>query len=625
MGKNDIFTKYPELQTVSLKTDDGKRGIKSFVLRTNPLSERLTDGVLKYYDKYAYHFNEKSIRSKQKIDLHSLFINKDATLFVEIGFGNGESFVKMAENNKDKNFFGFDVYLNGFAECLTSIGEKSLTNAMVMRCDAKEFLMCSVHDESLDGVNIFFPDPWPKKKHHKRRLINNDFVELLALKLKKNGIIHFATDIEDYAEEALSIFKNNPSLTNMFQDYSPSPYGREHSPFEQKGLLGNRTISDIVFIKKWLCLIIKPMQDNTIVTVDFGSSNIRLCVGELTGGELRVIGVFERAMKGVKNGMIENFDEALKCVKALFNEVNFTLYFYPRQVHLGLDLGVFKQVDELNNIIKNISPVNINILLSSLTVKKEYALFQRYIDLFGTAGVKIVKFYPFPIVSIPVLTEYDDRMNGIVVIDIGENMTSVVSMLNNKITMIESVPYGGADITNDIAEILQKNRTFAKAIKEEYGSAYSINIDNTSSIALMQDNSNIAFSKKEFSKIIESRMNEIFTALKNAIYSVPRIGSYSQGVLLLGGSALLLGMTHLADAIFLLPSHIGFPEALNGLSREYINPSFANVLGLLKIASGIFDDKQSNATKQKNGIISFFNGNWGWIHNENRWKSKCSK
>ena len=246
LSKAEVFNKFKELENVSLKSKDGKRGIKSFVLRTNPLSKRLTKGILDYYNDYAFPYNSDDYN---KINLSNLFVNPEKCLVVEIGFGNGESFVKMAENDNEANYFGLDVYFEGFAECLTSIGEKKLKNAKVMRADAKEVLTYKVIDESVDCFNIFFPDPWPKKKHHKRRLINTEFTGLLIKKLKHNGIIHFATDIEDYADEVLTIFSSYENLRNLFEKYSPTSYGREHTNFEQKGIDAGRTIRDIVFIK----------------------------------------------------------------------------------------------------------------------------------------------------------------------------------------------------------------------------------------------------------------------------------------------------------------------------------------------------------------------------------------
>lgn len=250
MSKKEVFEKYKELEDVSIQNEDGRRGIKSFVLRTNPLSLRLTNGILNYYESYAIRYNQDDIKGKKPIDLKAHFKNKNLPLSVEIGFGNGESFVKTAEKHKDINYFGFEVYLTGFAECLTSIGDLKLENATLMRADAKEVLLNSVMDESVDAFNIFFPDPWPKKKHHKRRLMSADFIALLTEKLKVGGSIHFATDIEDYAEETLINLSGNKALQNKFESFAPRAYNRESTAFERKGVLKGNKIFDLFFIKK---------------------------------------------------------------------------------------------------------------------------------------------------------------------------------------------------------------------------------------------------------------------------------------------------------------------------------------------------------------------------------------
>lgn len=248
MSKDILFSTFPELKNVSF-SKDGKREVQSFVLRTNPLSSTLTNNVIKYYKDFAHPYNVSAIENNEKIDFKSLFQNDNDKIVIEIGFGNGASFVETAKKNKEINYFGFEVYLNGWAECLTSIGEANIKNAKVMRSDVHPILEHCVNDNSIDGFNIYFPDPWPKKKHHKRRLINDSFTSLLTSKLKIGGFVHFATDIEDYANEALLVFENNPCLKNKYEAFAPSSLDREHSTFEQKAIMEGRRIFDIYFVK----------------------------------------------------------------------------------------------------------------------------------------------------------------------------------------------------------------------------------------------------------------------------------------------------------------------------------------------------------------------------------------
>lgn len=248
MSKDILFSTYPELKNVSF-SKDGRKEVQSFVLRTNPLSSTLTNSVIRYYKGFAIPYDRSLVDEKRKLDFDAIFHNENTKIVIEIGFGNGASFVKMAEKNSSTNYLGFEVYLNGFAECLSSIGEKNLQNARVMRADVIPVLENSIEPNSIDGFNIFFPDPWPKKRHHKRRLMNASFVSLIVPLLKKGGFIHFATDIEDYAASSLECLSKNDALKNEYDGYALSSLDRENSTFEQKAILDGRWIYDLFFKK----------------------------------------------------------------------------------------------------------------------------------------------------------------------------------------------------------------------------------------------------------------------------------------------------------------------------------------------------------------------------------------
>ena len=325
------------------------------------------------------------------------------------------------------------------------------------------------------------------------------------------------------------------------------------------------------------------MQDNTIASVDFGSSSIRLCVAEYTNGALKVMGVFEKPSNGIKNGIIKNFEEASSSLRQVLNDVELSLYFTPKKVSLGLNLSAYKEYGMLSHF-KCGTPVDE--LLK--TIINDGVQFKDYIKLFNVNGIEVDHIYPLPLTSLSVVTDEKSMRDGVILVDIGSDSTSTVSVLDNKLVSRDSIPFGGKSITSDIAYILQKNTNYSRALKEEYGASYEALVKDDEMIKLVQHNENILFSRKEFARIISSRVNEILTEVKKSVDSFPRCGSYSN-VLLIGGSSLLLGITKIAKDIFLLPSHIGFPMYAEGLSREYINPKYVNVLGVLKTISTRFE------------------------------------
>jgi tRNA (guanine-N7-)-methyltransferase len=178
-------------------------------------------------------------------DFRKIF-NRDAKTIMEIGFGMGDALVEMAKNNPDVNFIGIDVHQPGIGSCLRGIHAAGLQNVRIICGDAVEVLKNHIADHTLDAVHIFFPDPWPKKRHHKRRLIQPSFIELLAHKLKKRGILHLATDWKPYAEHMRTVISAHPG----FEGLSPS---KEYIPprpitkFERKAIQEGRTIQDLVF------------------------------------------------------------------------------------------------------------------------------------------------------------------------------------------------------------------------------------------------------------------------------------------------------------------------------------------------------------------------------------------
>src|ERR1051325_7964970 len=207
-----------------------KRPIRSFVLRQGRLTaaqqRALETGMPVYGVPYAL----------QAIDLNTLFGRTDSPKILEIGFGMGETTARIAHNQPHCDLLGIEVHTPGVGSLLKQIEECGLQNLRLIQHDAVEVLTHMIADASLDGLHIFFPDPWHKKRHHKRRLIQAGFVKLLCGKLKPGGYLHVATDWQEYAEWVLEILKAEPELRNSAEDYAPKPDYRPLTKFENRGI-----------------------------------------------------------------------------------------------------------------------------------------------------------------------------------------------------------------------------------------------------------------------------------------------------------------------------------------------------------------------------------------------------
>lgn len=184
------------------------------------------------------------------IDIRVGMLEKRETpTILEIGFGMGHSFLEMARAAPETCFIGIEVYKPGIGTVLAAIEEENLQNILIIGEDAKEALPACIEDNSLDGVNIFFSDPWPKKRHHKRRLIQPDFVALIQKKLKLGGYLHLATDWEDYAHHMLAVLSSTPNLSNTDPAGAfTTRHDRPMTKYEQRGLTLGHPVWDLVFI-----------------------------------------------------------------------------------------------------------------------------------------------------------------------------------------------------------------------------------------------------------------------------------------------------------------------------------------------------------------------------------------
>lgn len=182
----------------------------------------------------------------------SRIFGRNAPVCVEIGFGNGESLARMAAANPDIDYIGIEVHRPGVGHLMMLLDQQGLTNVRIYCHDAIDIIEHRVPDNSLFGVHLFFPDPWPKKKHHKRRIVRTDFVELLVRKLQSGGYFHAATDWQDYAESMLAVLSANNNMSNisLTEDYCQRPAYRPLTKFEQRGMRLGHGVWDLIFRRK---------------------------------------------------------------------------------------------------------------------------------------------------------------------------------------------------------------------------------------------------------------------------------------------------------------------------------------------------------------------------------------
>lgn len=219
-----------------------KRTIKSFTLRAGRLSPRQSRALNEWLPKY-----ELPMQSTPW-NLQEVFKSDNKTV-VEIGFGMGQSLVEMAKNRPEINFIGIEVHRAGIGSLVADLHDHAIENVRVAAFDAVEVFKNCITPNSLHGIQVFFPDPWPKARHHKRRLIQPDFVKILANALAPSGYLHCATDWEDYAFQMLEVLKNEAILKNeaVSGDFVPKPDYRPLTKFESRGMRLGHGVWDLVF------------------------------------------------------------------------------------------------------------------------------------------------------------------------------------------------------------------------------------------------------------------------------------------------------------------------------------------------------------------------------------------
>jgi tRNA (guanine-N7-)-methyltransferase len=219
------------------------RPIRSFVVRAGRMSAKqergLTEGMLRHGIDYTANV----------CDWPTQFA-REAPLILEIGFGMGQTTAEIASAQPEKNFIAVEVHPPGVGNLCNLLDEKKIGNVRVIQHDAVEVLQHMIAPVSLAGVHIYFPDPWHKKRHNKRRLIQPPLVALIASRLARSGYLHLATDWVPYAEHMLEVLDAEPSLKNTTNNYAPTPSWRPLTKFENRGIRLGHDVRDLLFVRQ---------------------------------------------------------------------------------------------------------------------------------------------------------------------------------------------------------------------------------------------------------------------------------------------------------------------------------------------------------------------------------------
>ena len=217
------------------------RTVRSFVLRQGRLTSGQEAALEKAWPVYGID------TSTDMLDFSKIFA-RQAPITLEVGFGNGESLATMAKNAPERDFIGIEVHRPGVGHLLHLIEKYELSNLRVIRDDAVEVIKKQIPENSLDRVQLFFPDPWHKKKHNKRRIVQTDFVSLLATRLQNEGIFHMATDWQEYAQHMAEIMEAHPDFESIAdKPYAEKPDSRPETKFERRGLDRGHGVWDLLY------------------------------------------------------------------------------------------------------------------------------------------------------------------------------------------------------------------------------------------------------------------------------------------------------------------------------------------------------------------------------------------
>jgi tRNA (guanine-N7-)-methyltransferase len=219
------------------------QSIRSFVLRQGRMSPAQHHAYDTLMPRYGIAFAD------QPLDFTAAF-GRAAPVILEIGCGMGETTARIAAAMPERNFLGVEVHTPGVGALLKLIDANALTNLRVIQHDAVEVVQHMIPEDSLAGVHLFFPDPWPKARHHKRRIVQAPFIKLLASRLAPGAYLHCATDWEPYAQWMLEVLSSEPALQNTAHDFAPRPATRPVTKFETRGVKLGHGVWDILFTRK---------------------------------------------------------------------------------------------------------------------------------------------------------------------------------------------------------------------------------------------------------------------------------------------------------------------------------------------------------------------------------------
>ena len=228
-----------------MTTSSVNRTIRSFVLRAGRMGTGQARALAELGPRFLLPY------AAEPLDLEVVF-GRNAAKVAEIGFGMGHATAAIAEVHREIDYLGIEVHPPGVGALLKRIEELGLDNLRIVQHDAVDVFSHMLTDATLDGIHIFFPDPWHKKRHHKRRLVQPDFVALLVRKLKPGGYLHLATDWAEYAQQMLDVLNADAALVNTADGFAPRPEYRPLTKFEQRGLRLGHGVWDLVFRRR-LC------------------------------------------------------------------------------------------------------------------------------------------------------------------------------------------------------------------------------------------------------------------------------------------------------------------------------------------------------------------------------------
>ncbi|WP_307793938.1 tRNA (guanosine(46)-N7)-methyltransferase TrmB [Actinotalea soli] len=227
--------------------------IRTFHPRRVPLSRAQREALTDHWPAVGFSVHNPDngtppVTPEGHLDTVTLY-GRAAPLVLEIGSGMGEGVAQMAAADPDRDYLAVEAHVPGIAGAVQRITEAGLTNVRIAHGDALALVRARIPEGSLDAVHIYFPDPWPKNRHHKRRIVQTRHVELLRARLRPGGTLHCATDWEHYAEQMLAVVEADPGLTNPHGGYAPRPDHRPVTKFEQRGIDLGHTVRDVVAVR----------------------------------------------------------------------------------------------------------------------------------------------------------------------------------------------------------------------------------------------------------------------------------------------------------------------------------------------------------------------------------------